>query len=321
MAPEGTRRSSRVPKQVAILLIGSDIEGRVFSEKTKTVVLSRHGAGIISEFKLSAEQELVVRCVDSDKEAEVRVVGQIGAQDNTYIYGVAFLNPNLNFWGIEFPALTEAEKAASHMLLQCSGCKTRQSVDQSDLEGDVFAINQSIVRFCKRCGSSTVWRHPSGEPDGEPAERETPTEQAPHLVPVASERSSAMDPLLVLDSSPPAALKSAPTAAPSIVSPPPAPVRPENRRKHARTRVNFKACIRQPGSEDDVVACEDMSRGGLRFKSRRRYAKKAMIQVAVPYSPGDQAIFVPGQIAYVVELPEEKLFRCGVAYMKSSRSF
>ena len=37
--PDGTRRSGRIPKQVAIALIGSDIEGRVFSERTKTVVL------------------------------------------------------------------------------------------------------------------------------------------------------------------------------------------------------------------------------------------------------------------------------------------
>src|SRR6202040_1019313 len=35
----------------------------------------------------------------------------------------------------------------------------------------------------------------------------------------------------------------------------------ENRRKHVRTRVNFKACVRRAGMADDVVACEDMSRG------------------------------------------------------------
>jgi len=44
-----------------------------------------------------------------------------------------------------------------------------------------------------------------------------------------------------------------------------------------------------PGSTNDVVACEDMSRGGLRFKSRRKYTEKMLIDVAVPYSPGDQA--------------------------------
>jgi PilZ domain len=93
----------------------------------------------------------------------------------------------------------------------------------------------------------------------------------------------------------------------------------ENRRKHARTRVNFKACVRRPNLQDDIVACEDMSRGGLRFKSTHKYTEKTLIEVAVPYSPGDQAIFVPAQIVYVQELPERKLYRCGVMYLRSDR--
>jgi hypothetical protein len=93
----------------------------------------------------------------------------------------------------------------------------------------------------------------------------------------------------------------------------------DNRRKHARTRVNFKGCVRRPGSPDDVVACEDISRGGLRFKSSKTYFEKMLIDVAVPYSPGDQAIFVPAQIVYVQELPEQKLYRCGVMYLRSGK--
>ena len=93
----------------------------------------------------------------------------------------------------------------------------------------------------------------------------------------------------------------------------------ENRRKHARMRVNFKACVRRPNLQDDIVTCEDMSRGGLRFKSSQKYFEKTRIDVAVPYSPGDQAIFLPAQIMYVQELPEQKLYRYGVMYLRSSR--
>jgi hypothetical protein len=92
----------------------------------------------------------------------------------------------------------------------------------------------------------------------------------------------------------------------------------ENRRKHARTRVNFKACVRRPGLPDDVVACEDMSRGGLRFKSSRKYFEKMLIEVAVPYAPSGQAIFVPAQIVFVQELPEQSTYRYGVMYLRSS---
>src|SRR5216684_4877573 len=158
MPPEYVRRSSRIPKEIAILLVGSDMEGKVFSEETRTVVLSRHGAGIVSQYKLVPEQELIVRRLDTNKETEIRVVGQIGSQSGSFTYGLAFLDSSVNFWGVEFPSLTESERLARRALLECSSCKHREAVDHSDLEGDVFAINEGIVRFCKNCGSSTFWK-------------------------------------------------------------------------------------------------------------------------------------------------------------------
>src|SRR5260370_422522 len=77
MPPEGMRRSGRIPKEIAILLVGSDLEGKVFSEQTKTVVLSRHGAGIVSQYKLVPEQELILRRLDTNSETEIRAVGVI----------------------------------------------------------------------------------------------------------------------------------------------------------------------------------------------------------------------------------------------------
>ena len=278
------RRSSRIPKEIAILLVGSDMEGKVFSEETKTVVLSRHGAGIVSQYKLIPEQELILRRLDTNKETEIRVVGQIGSQSGNFTYGVAFLDSSVNFWGVEFPSLTESERLARRALLECSSCKHREAVDHSDLEGDVFAINEGIVRFCKNCGSSTFWKKASGDFHDVAAS----PEPAPEQQTLSSQMSAAV------------------AQKPVIL--------PENRRKHIRTKVNYKACIRQPGQTLDVVVCEDMSRGGLRFKSRKRYFERSTIEVAVPYSPGAQSIFVHARIVFVQELPDEKLFRCGVAY-------
>src|SRR5215469_2150360 len=93
MPSESVRRSSRIPKEIDVLLVGSDTEGKVFSEQTKTVLLSRHGAGIVSRYKLSAEQELILRRLDTNREAEVRLVGQIGVEGEVYTYGVAFWTP------------------------------------------------------------------------------------------------------------------------------------------------------------------------------------------------------------------------------------
>jgi hypothetical protein len=63
-----------------------------------------------------------------------------------------------------------------------------------------------------------------------------------------------------------------------------------------------------------MATCEDMSRGGLRFKSSKPYLPNAQIEVAAPYSPGSQNIFVSARIVHVQELKEERRFRCGVEY-------
>ncbi|HXY26392.1 MAG TPA: PilZ domain-containing protein [Candidatus Acidoferrum sp.] len=295
MPPEGVRRSSRIPRAISILLVGSDIEGKVFSEETNTVLLSRHGAGILSHYKLSAEQELILRRLDTNKEAEVRVVGQIGAEDEVYTYGVAFLDSTENFWGIKFPPASEVEQQARFAHLECSSCRARETVEHSDLESDVYLVNEGIVRYCKQCGSSTFWKRASDDGD-----------EAPVLVEVGQRQSSAA-----------VAVEEAPEPAP-VPEPKPA-AKVENRRKHVRTKVNFKACIRSFSFGDDVVNCEDVSRGGLCFKSRKHYTEKLKIEVAAPYTPGVQNFFVPGEIVYVLEQKDDKVVRCGVAYLKTSK--
>jgi len=313
---EHLRRSSRIPKEIAILLTGSDMDGKGFSEMTKTVLLSRHGAGILSTYKLSAEQEIIIRYLDTNKEALVRVVGRIGSEGEIYTYGVAFADPNtIDFWGIDFAPVSEREKESRRMLLECGNCKARETVEHSEVESDVFLINDGIVRYCKACSDSTLWKRASEV-----------TEEQPVLVAAggAAEVSSAA-------ATPPAPATQAPPVSQLTVSTPVAsayaspsdrkPAVPlDNRRKHPRTKVSYKACIRRSGLNEDVVTCEDMSKGGLSFKSRRQYYPGTEIEVAVPYSPGGNAIFVPARIAWVVEIVKDKQYRCGVAYRMTSRA-
>jgi hypothetical protein len=296
MPPDGVRRSCRISKEISILIVGSDTVGRVFSEPTKTVLLSRHGAGIVSRYKLSAEQELILRRLDTNKETEVRVVGQIGEESEAYTYGVAFLDSTNNFWGINFPAPSEVEQKARIVLMECSSCKARETVEHSDLESDVYFVNEGIFRFCKRCGSSTFWKRAS---EG--------AEETPVMVEFSPRLSSAyMD------------VEEEPQPAPVAVAETKPPARQENRRQHVRTKANFKACVRSFAFGDDIVACEDISRGGICFKSGKPYTAKFSVEVAVPYAPGMQNFFVRGEIVHVEELTKEKMFRCGVAYLGKS---
>jgi hypothetical protein len=325
---EHLRRSSRIPKEVAILLTGSDMDGKGFSEMTKTVLLSRHGAGIISTYKLSAEQEIIIRYLDTNKEALVRVVGRIGSEDEIYTYGVAFVDPGtIDFWGIDFAPVSEKEKEARRTLLECGNCKERETVEQSDVESDVFLINEGIVRYCKQCGDSTLWRRAPEVPDVQPV-----LVAAGSIAHVASSLETTNVAATQAPWSPqtphggqtPANLQTSPDSQSSSTHGSPtdrklaAPV--DNRRKHTRTKVSYKACIRRSGFTEDVVTCEDMSKGGLCFRSRKKYFERTAIEVAVPYSPGGNAIFVPAEIAWVVEITKDKLYKCGVAYRLTTRA-
>ena len=325
---EHLRRSSRIPKELAILLTGSDMDGKGFSEMTKTVLLSRHGAGIISTYKLSAEQEIIVRYLDTNKEALVRIVGRIGSEGDVYTYGVAFVDPNtIDFWGIDFAPVSAKDKEARRVLLECGNCKERETVEHSEVESDVLMINEGIVRYCKLCRDSTLWKRSLEAPEEQPvlvaagggAAEATATE-AKNVAPAPAPRNTPPPPVAQA----PAGSLTSPSqqTTSAYASPgervPTAPL--DNRRKHARTKVTYKACIRRSGFPDDVVTCEDMSKGGLSFKSRKQYYERTSIEVAVPYSVGGNAIFVPAEIAWVVEVTKDKQYRCGVAYRRTSRT-
>ena len=283
LATERLRRSARIPKEVAILLVGWDAIGRQFMEETKTVLLSRHGAGIVSRHKLAVEQELVLVYPDRDnKETEIRVVGQIGSEDGSYTYGVAFLDHNVDFWGVKFPEEEENEISGRGMVLQCGICGRRELLSADALELDIYAVNDGIFRDCKRCNRPTFWRQASGESSD--ISRSSEADPAP------------LDPVPMPE---------------TISSSGPYP----KKREHLRVNVNFTACVRNSGSDDNLVLCENISRGGLCFKSPRRYYETAYVEVAAPYSAGSPCILAPARIVHVQELTEEGMFRCGVQYL------
>ena len=157
------RRSGRIAKEIAIVLLGTDTTGKVLSEETKTVVLSRHGAGIVSRYRFSPDERLTLSLPGSAKEAEIRLVGQIGGEPGRYIYGVAFVDPDLSFWPVDFPGPESVESHNPQLLLECSLCQARQNIDRHEIEEDVYSVNGYILRHCAECGTSTPWKKAEGE--------------------------------------------------------------------------------------------------------------------------------------------------------------
>jgi hypothetical protein len=270
------RRSGRIAFAVPVELMGTDVYGQEFWEETKTTVVSRYGAAVISKRKLTPQQEMMIRRLDTNKEAEIRIVAKVADERDGYVYGVGFTNADVDFWEMQLPQPPQIEKDTHSVTLVCDSCHTREVVQAGEIALGVLDEEEGVSRYCKRCQTATKWR---------PGQAET----AP-----------------------------APPPVPSQSQPQPAPPK-QNRRKEIRAKVNSRACIRSAGFTEEVV-CQDMSRGGICFDSRKRYSQGQEIEVAVPFTPGTDNFFVPARIAHVREVPEKGLFRHGVAYSRGPRA-
>lgn len=305
-----SRRSGRIKQDIPILLIGSDAEGKVFTEETRTVVLSLHGAGIVTRYKLMPEQEVILRILGTNRETEARVVGQIAEEEEMHTYGVAFLDERLNFWEMEFPPAAAWDDRPPVLTLECAKCKNLVELLNGDFEYDICQIHGGLARYCDECGMVTVWKQSHDVLDFRPRKRVEARKTAggvySGVMPGAGvevERRPAQD------------------AVESVILPIAVPARREEieRRERARAKVSFFACVRSEDFGEEIVACIDMSRGGVSFRSKNEYREGAKIQIAVPYSPEVReapAIFVKGRIANVSVLAGGGKYRCGVEFLR-----
>src|SRR5271157_1718705 len=179
------RRSGRIAKKLPIVLLGTDATGKVFFEETIAVVLSRHGAGVVTRYRFSPDERLTLRLPGSAKEAEIRLVGQIGGEPGRYVYGVTFVDPHPDFWPMEFPPPDPFEPATQRIALECSMCQTRAEMEQGDIEEDVYSATGNILRHCAECGTSTPWKKAEGEtpplsPRAQPNQISTCLQSHPH---------------------------------------------------------------------------------------------------------------------------------------------
>jgi len=88
------------------------------------------------------------------------------------------------------------------------------------------------------------------------------------------------------------------------------------RRNRTRVKARVLACIRRRGFQEEVAVCEDLSKGGLSFRSRNQYEEGSRVEVAVPFTPGSGAIFVPIRIVFSQAIPSAGLYRHGAAYIR-----
>jgi len=282
MSSPAQRRSDRVSLTLLLEASGSDSRGQAFREPARTLLLNRSGGVITLDRELTPEQKIHLGRKapnEAHRHGDVRVVGQFGHQKEGYLYGIEILDPAIDLWGIEFPAVALSTEAVARMLLECNYCRGREVAYLNELELHSFETDRGIARHCKRCGVPSIWTQAAHE-DG----KKSKTRGA------GSRRESQ--------------LQKAET-----------PDRDQTARRRTRLKTRLTACVRQDGADDELAVCEDISPIGMCFRSKRRYDTGTLVTVAVPYAPDTANIFLPARVVYSEELPKAGLFRHGTEYV------
>lgn len=155
------RRSDRVYIRIPLSILGTDQGGHDFDGRAVTEMVSRFGASIVTDLTLSPEQEVILIPADK-KRIRARVIGQTGISPDGHVYGIAFLNMTIDFWGIHFPPIAEAIPA--DIYVECCSCGAAEVVRLHELEFEVFRANDRLKRLCSYCGEPTIWRLAKGAP-------------------------------------------------------------------------------------------------------------------------------------------------------------
>lgn len=277
MGSRSNRRSDRISISLPLQAAGIDAENRPFIDTATTMVVNRHGALITLDRPLRIEQTLRVsrQLFDgSRREAEVRVVAQEKDPSGQVAYGITFADSKIDFWGIEFPSVTEAVDAVVRLLVECSHCNSRELAYLNSRELKEFESNRLFARSCRTCESPTIWKQP--------------LESLRHNAMGDSRREGA--------------------GVDAAVS--------SSERETTRYDTRLMACVRQRVGAEEMAVCENVSRQGIAFRSRRKYDEGAQIEVAVPYTQGTANVFIPAVVVHVRSLPTAGLYRHGVKYLR-----
>jgi hypothetical protein len=97
------RRSQRLALSVPVIAFRSQKLGLPFSEGTRTLMVSAHGALISLTARVVADQRLVLKHALSGEEQECRVVFTQTKLTGPTEVGIEFWQPAPNFWHIAFP--------------------------------------------------------------------------------------------------------------------------------------------------------------------------------------------------------------------------
>lgn len=97
------RNSQRLSVAIPVRIAGKDIQGKSFTEETRTSEVNRTGARVSLAHELEAESKVQVTLVGGKRVNEARVVWSRPAENGGYWDTGLDLKDGVDFWGIQFP--------------------------------------------------------------------------------------------------------------------------------------------------------------------------------------------------------------------------
>jgi PilZ domain-containing protein len=279
---EGLRQSDRVSFRIPLEASWMDGSGLVRRLVAHSLLISRNGGVLRMQEKFFPGQEISLkRPLEGNgiRSARARIVAEIDHEPEGFLYAVHILEPRSDFWDVEFPSPHKAEEALARLLMECSFCERREVVYLNELELKSFESRKCVARICKVCEAPSIWVEAQSE-----------------LVSPESQAARGSEVRRLAD-----------THEDDRILP---------RRNRTRVKARVLACIRRRGFQEEVAVCEDLSKGGIAFRSRNQYPEGTRVEIAVPFTPGSGAIFVPIRIVFSQPIPSAGLFRHGAAYLK-----
>lgn len=163
---EDNRRSTRVPLSIPIIISGKDIDQNAFKENTRTLVVNKHGAKIVTAHQLVMGTEILIEnpALGTAAKATVAWVGPEHGSGELHQVGLQLFEAR-NVWGIEFhpddwsreeaqPTGATPPSGPAHGAGDIGGALVPESARES-LAGQLAAVAEQIAtRFLQQLQGS-----------------------------------------------------------------------------------------------------------------------------------------------------------------------
>jgi len=166
------RKTKRIFSRIPVRISGVDELGKPFSEETTTMEVSRDGARVALRRVPRFGAELVLTHLRSGFTVS-SLVTHYCAQSYSGLpeWGVEFMSPVPDFWGINFEQSENHQELTVWALLLCQTCGRKEMANLSRAEYEELGEQFHFSRSCAACGRRTDWEVAAREEEEPPASK------------------------------------------------------------------------------------------------------------------------------------------------------